>query len=341
MDWDQLDKTPRRPGLCLLCEGNRVWLCGCDGKLRWTLRGEFGAHDVVLLPNNEVVVAPLSGDGHLLKCDLNGKEIWKHIDRNAEDFVACQRLPNGHFFLATEESLCEISATGQQVAMRQLDLLNPCDAWMLRNGRILCCHNEGLGEIDGVNGPILSCSPIATARFNPMNKFAVLPDGRCVVADYRQNRLIELEHDGKTIRALNVRGAWCVEALRNGNYLVSTLRPFRVIEVDAEGRTVWEVATNQRTGRVRAVLDKVRIGFDKPRPADFDLDSAATRVRGLRAADVTVRRCSAEFLAYLKPSDAAAIAALVTALDDEDLDGARSGSPKPPSADQLHPPFRR
>ena len=152
-----------------------------------------------------------------------------------------------------------------------------------------------------------------------MNKFAVLPDGRCVVADYRQNRLIELEHDGKTIRTLNVRGAWCVEALRNGNYLVSTLRPFRVIEVDPAGRTVWEVATNQRTGRVRAVLDKVHIGFDKPRPADFDLDSAATRVRGLRAADATVRRCSAEFLTYLKPKDDASVAALVVALDDEDV----------------------
>jgi HEAT repeat protein len=67
------------------------------------------------------------------------------------------------------------------------------------------------------------------------------------------------------------------------------------------------------------VLDKVCIGFDKPRPADFNLDSAAARIHGLRNADPIVRRRSAEFLSFLKPSDDASITALITALDDADL----------------------
>jgi HEAT repeat protein len=320
-DWDQLEQGPRRPGLYFVCETGRVWLCGCDGKVRWTVPSKVGgAHDIVLLPGNELLIAQHSGEGVLVRRDLAGKELWRHVDPKQNDYVAVQRLPDGHIFVATEEDLGEFSAGGRLLALSSCDAFNPGDAWKLRNGRIVIRHDDGLAEIDGLSGRVLRDGLVDGVRFNMMNKFAVLPDGRCAVADFRENRVVEVDQTGKVARALTVRGAWGVEALRDGHYLVSTMRDGRILEIDPEGRTVWEASVRQRPLRVRSVLDKVRIGFDKPRPADFDLDSAASRVRGLKDPDPTTRRRAALFLGYLKPSDAASVAALIAALDDPTAD---------------------
>jgi HEAT repeat protein len=316
IDWDELAKTPRRPGLCFVCDSSRVWLCGCDGKARWTLPGELGAHDIVLLPDNQLVIAPVVGEGILLKHDLSGKELWKHVVRLHEDCIGVQRLPNGHFFAVTEEGITEIDETGKQVAARVLEDFALSDAWMLRNGHVLLFHDEGVAELDGFNGPTLRDSRIEKAHFGILYKFAVLRDGRCVVPDQRHHRLFEVDAAGRTIRTIQVRGALGVAVLRNGNYLVSSLLDRRIVEVDPEGRAVWEAPARTRTLRLRVVLDKLRIGFDKPRPADFSLDSVASRVRGLKDADASVRQRAAEFLGYLRPTDEASIAALVIALDD-------------------------
>jgi HEAT repeat protein len=315
-DWDQLEQAPRRPGLFFIGEPGRVWLCGCDGKVRWMVPGNAGAHDIVLLPGNQLLIAEHSGDGVLVKRDLAGKELWRRVDRNQNDCVALQRLPDGHIFLATEEDMAELDADGRQVALRTFEAFNPGDAWRLRDGRVVIRHDEGLALVDGFSGHVLRDRPVEGLRASMMNKFAVLPDGRCAVADFRQNRVLELDATGKVTRTLNVRGAWSVEALRDGHYVVSTFRDARVIEIDQEGHTLWEAYTRQRPLRVRSVLDKVRIGFDKPRPADFDLDSVASRVRGLKDPDPATRRRSAQFLSYLRPTDQTSVAALIAALDD-------------------------
>jgi HEAT repeat protein len=316
IDWDRLEQAPRRPGLYFIGEPGRLWLCGCDGKVRWTVPGNGGAHDVVLLPGNQLLIAEHSGEGVLVRRDLAGKELWRRVDRNQNDYVAVQRLANGHFFVATEEDMGELDADGRQVALHNFAAFNPGDAWRLRDGRVVVRHDEGLALVDGFSGRVVRDQPIEGLRLTMMNKFAVLPDGRCAVADFRQNRLLEVDPAGKVTRTLNVRGAWSVEALRDGHYLVATFRDARVIEIDPAGHTLWEAYTSQRPLRVRSVLDKVRIGFDKPRPADFDLDSVASRVRGLKDPDPVTRRRSAQFLSYLRPTDQGSIAALVTALDD-------------------------
>jgi HEAT repeat protein len=314
-DWDLIDQAPGRPGLCFVCDQGRVWLCGCDGKPRWTVPDCPLSHDVILLPGNEIVLAPF-GDGLVVKRDLAGKELWRRVDRNQDDCMALQRLPNGHIFLATDEDIAEVDADGRQVAMFNFQDFNPGDAWMLRDGRILVRHDDGLAELDGFTGRVVRDAPVERVRNSMMNKFAVLPDGRCALADARQNRVVEVDRAGKVTRSIGVRGAWSVEALRDGHYLVATNRDARVIEIDAAGHTVWEAYTRNRPIRVRSVLDTVRVGFDKPRPADFDLDSVASRVRGLKDPDAPTRRRAALFLSYLRPADAASVAALVAALDD-------------------------
>jgi HEAT repeat protein len=320
-DWDRIEKAPRRPALYLVCDG-QVRLYGCDSRPRWVLPHTFCGHDALLLPDNEILVTSNTGDGELIKRTITGKEVWKYVDRNQDDCVALQRLPNGRIFATTEEGIVELSAAdGSQASAFRFEAFGPCDGWKLRNGRVFISHDEGLAEVDGSTGRVIRNAPAEKdkVRLNMMNKIAVLADGRCVLPDYRQNRLVEVDAEGRPGRTIQFRGPWGVEALRNGNYLVTTMRDNRVVEITPDGRSLWEAFTQQRAMRARAVLDRVRIGFDRPRPADYNIDSLASRLAGLKDADPQTRRRSAIFLSYLKPTDDASVAALITALDDQEL----------------------
>src|SRR5262249_52763848 len=127
-----------------------------------------------------------------------------------------------------------------------------------------------------------------------------------------------------------------VQALPNGRYLVSGWGDWVVREVDVEGNVVWRsprkipcrhpsplptgtLLANASTrvvelarggqvvweafslgGDVRFVapcLNLVRLGFDAPRPADFDLErSVEHRIKGLRNKSAWVRYSNALML---------------------------------------------
>jgi HEAT repeat protein len=229
---------------------------------------------------------------------------------------SCQRLPNGNIFLAGPREIAEFTPTGQELSSYGVsgDIFLT-DAWKQRSGRVLCRHHEGVSELN-LSGRELRGGPVEAEK---LESVAVLPDDRYVLSDETHNRLLEVNATGQTLHSWPVRSAKCVEALRNGNYLVSTGFLPRVMEMDAGGRTIWEVATAGGVNRVRVILDKIRIGFDKPLPADFDLDSVAHRVRDLKDADEKVRFWAAIYLCELRPTDEISLDALTAALDDDSL----------------------
>ena len=64
--------------------------------------------------------------------------------------------------------------------------------------------------------------------------------GSTLVADYSDNRIIELDSAGTIVNELEeVFGAWDVEILPNGNYLITEFSVSRVREVTRDGRMVW------------------------------------------------------------------------------------------------------
>jgi HEAT repeat protein len=297
LDWEEIEQAPRRPGLYLACMDWFVWLGGCDGK-RWALERSHESHDVLLQPGNQLLIVPRADDKKLVQCTLTGEERWRHLMKGGGDYLMCHRLPNGHLLLATDFQADELTAEGREVSSIRLEPGRLNDAWKGRNGVIQV--NRGK---------------------NPLQKCAFLPDGRRVVADWKGARVFEENTSGDTLRALRVCAPWSVEALPGGNYLVSTavLNP-RILELDPAGRTLWEVETPATVHRVRWVLGRVRIGFDKPRPTDFNLDAPAYRVRGLQHADPEARRRAAFLLGFLHPADALSLQALNATLDDPDAE---------------------
>ena len=63
----------------------------------------------------------------------------------------------------------------------------------------------------------------------------------------------------------------------------------------------------------------MHIGFDKPLNADFNLDSAAYRLQGLKDANVVVRSAPRSFSLISRSTDAASIQRPNCGFDDPDL----------------------
>jgi HEAT repeat protein len=297
IDWEEVEQAPRRPGLYLACMNRGVWLGGCDGK-RWVLERSAASHDALLQPGNQLLIVPNAGH-KLIQCTLAGEKQWERLCAD-EDYVMCQRLPNGHLFLVSDTQADEITAEGQEVSSTKLERGERLsDAWKLRNGEM-----QFNGE-----------------KNESLKKCAFLPDGHRIVADRMNDRVLEVDSCGNTLRALRVCAPVSVEALPGGNNLVSAspVDP-RILELDSAGRTLWEVAMPATAHRVRWVLGRVRIGFDKPRPPGFNLDTSANRVRGLQHADPEVRRRAASLLGFHRPVDALSLQVLNAALDDPEAE---------------------
>jgi HEAT repeat protein len=316
LDWDRIERAPRRPGLYLACQADAVWLGGCDG-LRYKLADGVAAHDVVLLPDNHLLVAEGGSASRLSKRDLQGKLVWARPSPDGYPYVACQPLDGGHFYLFRTTEAVEVDGDGREVSAVVFDEKREmADGWQTRPGRLLCRCSTTLAEVDAYSGRVVPQADLP-GEWHQWQKFAALPDGRCVIAHPSEDRLVERDAAGRKLRALPVRDPWSVEALPGGRCLVTTKRDPRILELDVDGRTQWEVYPGGVVNRVRSVLGRVRIGFDGLRPG-VDLETAAHRLHCLRDPAAPARRHAVKFFRDHPPTDAPTVDALVAALDEED-----------------------
>lgn len=68
-----------------------------------------------------------------------------------------------------------------------------------------------------------------------------LPVGRILYADYRQNKAVEVDMNGKEVWSVDLKSAWNVQGLSNGHRLVTSYAQRKVIEFDREGKEIWKL----------------------------------------------------------------------------------------------------
>jgi hypothetical protein len=233
-------------GFVAICELNtgRITELGRDRKPRWSFTGTSNPVDVVVLPNNRVVVAEQGGN-RVTERDLKGNIIWQ---KQLTTYPwSIQRLPNGHTLMTTNAQIVEVDRNGKDVLIINSQNRQFSSAYKDRKGQIICLHQNGVcAHLDTKGNQLKSFN---TNRNNAY--MDLLPNGRILLAQNGGNSICEYDQNGKLHLELNAPNVSAVTGLPNGNILVASYNTNRVMEMDRKGKIVWEYTTGQNPWRAR------------------------------------------------------------------------------------------
>lgn len=177
------------------------------GKRIWVY-SDVRAIDVWLLPNNEVLIVYLPSERTANKGGVRIVNQEKEIlmDYQIDDEVmSCCLLPNGNI-LFTETKAGKLSELSRE------------------------------GELVGSFDVVAKGKGHETVRF-----IRLTSDNTILAAECYSHIVREYSLEGKFIRDYDLTMAYCANRLENGNTLISGYHPPKVVEVNPNGKVVWEL----------------------------------------------------------------------------------------------------
>jgi HEAT repeat protein len=253
-----LARLRRPPGqgytAILLLEAGRALELDASGKIRWQISGLQKPLDLQVLPGKEehVLVAEHLAD-RVTERNTKGKVVW---EKAVHSPVMAQRLPNGNTFVASLHQLVEFDRQGKSVfsynAQGGDDVMR---ARRLRNGDIaLIIHPNTAPEaacryvrMDASATKELASFPVTVKTQG--GQLDVLCDGRVVVPQMPDNKVVEYDAEGKPIWELTVDQPIAATRLPDGHTLVTSMSQDRAIEFDRDGKEVWQYQSNTKVSR--------------------------------------------------------------------------------------------
>jgi outer membrane protein assembly factor BamB len=161
-----------------------------------------------------------------------------------------QRLPNGNTFIGCRGKLFEVDKNGRTVL--EIPTTNGREfmrAKKLVNGQVAAVIDSQFILYDAA-GKQLNSFPVDIQTYG--GRIEVLPNGRVLAACYNGRKIAEYDTGGTIVWEAPVPfdqpiAAW---RLSNGNTLVtSMLEDQPAVEVDRNGKVVWEYKTDTRVTR--------------------------------------------------------------------------------------------
>jgi len=115
------------------------------------------------------------------------------------------------------------------------------DLQVIDGKKVLVSHGNGAGEYDLASGKKLW----SVDSFSGVNSARRLPDGNTLLSGHAKGGIFiyTIDPKGKKIGELILKGLGdmrLIRRLKSGNILLTVARPYRVIEIDAKGKIVWE-----------------------------------------------------------------------------------------------------
>jgi outer membrane protein assembly factor BamB len=154
--------------------------------------------------------------------------------------VACQRLPNGNTFIASYHQLTEVDAQGKKVYEHSRGAAAYIfGAHKAKNGRIV--YMTGQGTI--VELEATTGKEIHTLNLGANGGWCgieALPTGRYLIATMNNNQVREIDAQGKTHWQVNYPGVFRASRMPNGHTLVASMTTKKVAEIDRAGQIRWE-----------------------------------------------------------------------------------------------------
>jgi len=273
----------------------KVAIVGADGKVEWEVECKYNSHDIHLLPNGNLLLHTAAAT--VTEMTPKKEVVWKYTAKPKDGYKggieihSFQRLADGVTMVAEtgNRRIVEVDKDGKILKEVPLTVNKPDphrDTRMVRkldSGNYLVCH-EGDGcvrEYDekgkvvweyklelgdrprsGGHGP----EGHGTEVFGAIR----LANGNTVIAGGNNNRVIEVNKDGKSVWTLDQKElpgitlAWVttLHALPNGNLIVGNCHAGpdnpQLFEVTREKKVVWSFKNFETFGNSTAaaqVLD--------------------------------------------------------------------------------------
>jgi hypothetical protein len=248
-DLARLEEITRTHGhtLVVLLDDNVVQELDANNKVRWQLKDVDFPLDVQLLSGDRVLLAENKGN-RVTERNFKGEVLWQ---KEVIGPLVAQRLPNGNTFIATRESVLEVNRDGEEV----YSYTRPAGelimrAAKLRNGDIVLVTQLGVSRfvrLDAARKEVRSFG-VNVQTFG--GKLDVLPNGNVLIPELGTNRVVEFDSQGKMVGQVEVESPVIATRLRNGNTLVTSINPqVGAVEVDRNGKVVWQYRTTSRVTR--------------------------------------------------------------------------------------------
>src|SRR5262249_46290458 len=150
-----------------------------------------------------------------------------------------QRLPNGHTLMVTRNQILEVDGEGKDVSAYTRSTTDIMAAQRRRDGQTILLTMTGQGiHLDANNQEVKSFASGTTYVLG--SNVEVLGNGRILVPQYANNKVVEFDADGKVVWEATVMNPNSVFRLPNGNTVVASNATGRVVELDRSGKEVWD-----------------------------------------------------------------------------------------------------
>ena len=163
--------------------------------------------------------------------------------------LGARRLGNGNVFVVTRTQLVEVDKDGKEVS----NLPRPndvCAAAKFRDGSIALLTNGGQVKHLDASGKEIKSLPLNAPVLAVGTNIDALPNGHVLVPLYSTNRVVEIDADGKTVWQATTPQPTCVARLPNGHTLVGSRLDMSIVDLDRDGKEVKRIKADGRPFRV-------------------------------------------------------------------------------------------
>ena len=215
----------------------RVAEVGRDGKIRWQVGNLKYPVDAIVLPGERVLVTEWDGN-RVAEWDFKGNLLWKKEGFNGRATNA-QRLPNGNTFICTTSELLEVDRAGKTVYMVRVNQ-GLTAGYRAANGELVCLRNDGNVARYDVTGKELKTFP-SNRDTSWTSGIDLTRSGNILVTQPSPaQKVTEYTPDGKAVKEWSAPNVTTATKMANGNILAASHSDRGVVELDPNGKKVWE-----------------------------------------------------------------------------------------------------
>jgi hypothetical protein len=249
LDLDALSEAVKaRHTLVVLLDQGKIVDLDENKKVLWQIENIVFPLDAQLLPNRRVLVAEYQGN-RVTERDTKGEVHW---EKKVNMPIAAQRLPNGNTFIATATQLIEVDKTGKEVWTKEPPRGGRImKAQRLRNGdtAVITLVGGAVSRFIQIDKDGKEVRDFAVEQRTSGGRVEILPSGNVLLCERDANRIVEVNQQGKPVWQAKFDQPVAAVRLPNGNTLVTSMSQTRAVELDRQGKEVWEYRAETRITR--------------------------------------------------------------------------------------------